>query len=488
MSAIDGRSSGATPFETDEAAAAAGRAPSGPQAAVPVAVRPTGPSRADMLARLGAAPTTLPAGTINTREVARTPQADVEKLVSSMWAQVPELKGVDPRVLEMIFNSRDLACDFKFTPGEKWLEAKFGKLVVGSLGIPTDRPYTAALRSDIYRETSPGGETVEFLDNQTINVVEGEAFREETIHLWSVLTQPDGTKKLAISARRKDPLGEEETPDKILNRYAMDTTRITDYRQDKMFMRFMGRSEKLRAVVGNTPPERLEIMRVSMNKPFEQTVGKLLGNRAHNFYVLNKDTGERISFHWSQMFQHEGPSLVDKVGRVFAPNEIGFFEIDNWREIARTQTFDPTLDTGMRKEFPPGHAEAVAKVAAAPRTWSPAAAGAFEIAKKALDTGATDWAVTNKDTHRVLDALANLAPGDWLAVIDRLSATPDGHGRVMSGGGKSSLVEKLKQRGIEDDATLRGLLEAQVAKNLGARDAAELKALVKALHLEAKKK
>jgi hypothetical protein len=236
----------------------------------------------------------------------------------------------------------------QFFPGSGLFEAPAGAWINRRLDLPTDgRRWPVAYRADKYTEAGTEG-TVDFASWQVVHGVEARARRKEQVHLFSAVTLPDGTKKLAVSRRRRSIGDPAELPDKTRDRYPMTTTRILDYREDPAFMRFARKSEKLREVLGGSPaPGAIELVRTSMDRPFQQPVLKQVGARSHNYYVLNSASGARMFIHFFQFWQPGAPRLVDRLGRLFMPHELGRYEVTDFRAIPRTATWDPTLDTGL---------------------------------------------------------------------------------------------------------------------------------------------
>jgi hypothetical protein len=277
----------------------------------------------------------------------RTPPEAVRALIASMIARVPALRDADARLCDLILPAEDLEATTRFVPGAGLLEGPFGRAINAALKLPADdRPWQVALRADVHRE---GG--IDFLSWQTINVVESRADREEHVHLYSVITTPEGADKLAVSRRRRaiqDPI---ELRDKAHERYPLTTTRVGDYREDPQLVRFLERSLALREVVAGADPARIEVVRTDMDRAFQQPVLREIEGRSHNYYVLNLDSGARMHIHFFDFWRAPRPRVIDRIGRVFTPHEIGHYEVTGYRAAERTATWDPRLDTGLVSEF-----------------------------------------------------------------------------------------------------------------------------------------
>jgi hypothetical protein len=277
----------------------------------------------------------------------RTPPEQVRALIAAMIARIPALRDADPRLCDLVLPGEDLEATTRFVPGAGLLEGPLGRAVNGALNLPTDgRPWPVALRSDVHSE---GG--VDFLSWQTINVVPGRADREEHVHLYSVVTAPDGTEKLALSRRRRAIQIPIELPDKAHDRYLLTTTRVADLREDAQFARFLSRSEALREVVAGADPARVLVVRTDMDRAFQQPVLREAEGRSHNYYVLNRDSGARMHLHFFDLWRGDAARVIDRIGRVLTPHEIGHYEVTGHRTTARTATWDPRLDTGLASEF-----------------------------------------------------------------------------------------------------------------------------------------
>jgi hypothetical protein len=292
-------------------------------------------------------PVVLPAP-IGSREIARTPPAELKALLLEIFSADPAFAGADQSLLDMIIPSEDFAATMTFIPGRGLLARPIGKWINRKLDLPADgRPWAIAYRSDKLTETGSSG-TVDFASWQVVHDIAQRARRQEQVHLFSVLTLPDGTTKVALSRRRTSINDASELPGKADDRYWLIARRIDDYRTDPQFMRFLKESEALRGVLGGSPPpESIELIRTGMNRPFQQPLLKQLGARSHNFYVLNRTTRARMFIHFFFFWEPEKKTIWDSIGRIFTPHELGRYEVTDFQCIPRTPTWDPTLDTGL---------------------------------------------------------------------------------------------------------------------------------------------
>jgi hypothetical protein len=285
---------------------------------------------------------------IGSREVPRTPPGELKALLDAIFSADPVFAGADRGLLDMIIPSEDLGATMTFIPGRGLLARPIGKWINRKLDLPADgRSWPVAYRADKLTETGAPS-TVDFASWQVIHDVGERARRQEQVHLFSVLTLPDGTTKVGVSRRRTSIGDASELPDKAHDRYWLATRRIDDYREEPHFTRFIEESEQLRGVLGDSPsPGSIELIMTSMNRPFQQPLLKQVGARSHNFYVLNRSTRARMFIHFFFFWQHEKKTLWDTIGRVFTPHELGRYEVTDFIPIPRTATWDPTLDTGL---------------------------------------------------------------------------------------------------------------------------------------------
>ncbi|MSP60055.1 MAG: hypothetical protein EXR72_06875 [Myxococcales bacterium] len=286
-------------------------------------------------------------------EAPRTPQAEVRTLIAMLLGRIAALRDLDPRLCDLILPTVDLEATMRFVPGAGLLEAPLGRAINQALRLPADgASWPVAFRADIYREAGASGAS-EFLDWQMINRVGERADRHEQVHLYSVIEPPDGSARLAVSRRRRAISESVELPDKSHDRYSLTTTRIHDWRADRQFLRPCARSAELRRGVADAPSSSLQLVRTDMDRPFQQPVLRQVGARSHNYYALNLATGDRAYVHYFDFWLPERPRpLVDAIGRLLAPHELGHYEVWDYRETARTATWDPTLHTGLRSDTP----------------------------------------------------------------------------------------------------------------------------------------
>ena len=291
-----------------------------------------------------------PANPIRTRAEPRASAREVTRVIDAIFSGVQALAGCDRGLLDLILPSEDLAARMCFVPGAGPLAAALGRWINRRLDYPTDgAPWTVGYRADIYRERDAGGADHEFIDWQLLSELgtPPRARREEAIHLFSLMRLADGTGKLAVSRRRLEIADARELPDKWHDRYSLSARRIGDHRQEAQFVRFLRRSARLRALVGDTAPERIQLVRTDMDRPFQQPLLQQVWALSHNYYVLNEVTRDRMFIHFFDFWHAERPRLVDRLGRLLNPHELGHYEVSDFMPTARTPTFDPTLDTGL---------------------------------------------------------------------------------------------------------------------------------------------
>jgi hypothetical protein len=480
VSAIDGLRGGAPleGFDLDGPAPAAGAPPTVPEEAAAAARGASSSGRAEAaqaMMRCATAPSGPPPSEARWGEATslgaplepprppRASEAEVAAAVRSIFAGVPELRGVDPRLLEMLVPARDMVVECRVTPGEGFVSGKIGRAMAANLGVPVDRPYTSVFRPQLYREKTPAGEELVWVYPETISIADGRAFREEMLYPWTAVRTPSGSTKLATSAR----IGLSREPTPV---YTLTVAHVPDWRADPEIARIYSRSENLRALIGTTAPEKIQVLRANMDRPYELPGLAALGAGGDNILVLNEETGARMLVHPITLFRGDNPNLFEKLGKRVLPEEVFIWEVTGWRPTPRTDAFDPTRDPALRAQLPPGHAEAIAKIEAAPRAFTSRAAAAVEAVRRELKTGISDWKVTDAEAARALQALAGLEPAEWLAAIEKI---------------RGKVLEKLEKRGIENDPMLREAIREQVRAKLGARSEAELNALMAVLALRA---
>ena len=301
----------------------------------------------------GDAAVEAPPSPIHAQSAPRTPLAEIAALVDALCARLPALRGLDPRLREMIMPIDDLVAEMRFVPGEGPVTARVGRWINAELRLPGDgRPWTVGYRSERHTEPDDAGAPVDFLFWEVVNDVGARADREEQVHLYSVVRLADGSDRLAVSRRRLSNTDPRELPGKARDRYTISTARVTDHRADAQLVRFLARSAALRAVVGDAGDEALQIVRTDMDRPFQMPLLLQIGARSHNYYVLNRASGARMFVHFFDFWHGEKTRLVDRVGRVFMPHEVGHYEVTGFRTAARAPRFDPSLDTGLKSEFP----------------------------------------------------------------------------------------------------------------------------------------
>ncbi|GIW72421.1 MAG: hypothetical protein KatS3mg102_1963 [Planctomycetota bacterium] len=102
-----------------------------------------------------------------------------------------------------------------------------------------------------------------------------------------------------------------------------------------------------------------------------------------------------------------------------------------------------------------------------PRSLSPRGAAVYEEIVRLLQTGPTDWAVTDRDTRKILGLLETLGREDWLAVISRLNTKQGPDHPSEPGYQRSTLLDKFGRRGLQHDPEHIELFAQQVARHLG---------------------
>jgi hypothetical protein len=438
--------------------------------------RAPGAGRNEVLGRVSAAWGPEEASAASAPPATRTPAAEVAAAVDAMFASVPALDGVDPRVLEMLVPKRDLAAECRLLTGDGLLKTLLGKALISNLGLPANEPYTSVFRPEVYRETGADGVARDLVYPETIDIAKGRVVTERLIYPWTVVPGPDGQPTLATSLEPESDQG----PTTLI---PTSIRKVDDYRSDPELMKLYAKNERVRALIGDTPPDRIEMLRVDMEGNYDKGGLEALSSHGDNILLLNKDTGERMLLHLIKLWQTGDPSLLERAGQALAPDDVVVWEVTGYRETPRTETFDPTKDPALAAALPPGHAEAAARIAAAPRAWTDRAEAAFAEIGAELGTGLTDWVVTDREAARCVAALSGLDAAEWLAVLERLKETSAGGDRQRSTAGGGSLLEKWVRRGIEGDRDILDALAAQARRHLGVRTDAEVASTLAVLGL-----